>query len=107
MHSNALQREESSSTHQNTSFPNQETLTSHTSNPTRSEETRQKEEPQTARIWKGHPKHSNINKMKKQRNIQRVQEHDKNPPNQTKEEEIGSLPEKRIQNNDSKDDPKS
>ena len=30
--------------------------------------------------------------MKRQRNIQRVKEHDKYPPNQTKEEEIGSLP---------------
>ena len=53
-----------------------------------------KEEPQTARILKGHPKHSNQNKMKKQRNTQQVKEHDKCPPNQTKEEEIGSLPEK-------------
>ena len=33
-----------------------------------------------------------------------VKEHDKCPPNQTKEEERGSLPEKRIQNNDSKND---
>ena len=32
--------------------------------------------------------------MKRQGNIQQVKEHDKNPPNQTKEEEIGSLPEK-------------
>ena len=32
--------------------------------------------------------------MKRQRNIQKVKEHDKCPPNQTKEEEIGSLPEK-------------
>ena len=32
--------------------------------------------------------------MKKQRNIQQVKEHDKCPPNQTKDEEIGSLPEK-------------
>ena len=32
--------------------------------------------------------------MKGQRNIQQVKEHDKCPPNQTKEEEIGSLPEK-------------
>ena len=29
-----------------------------------------------------------------QRNIQQVKEHDKCPPSQTKEEEIGSLPEK-------------
>ena len=32
--------------------------------------------------------------MKRQRNIQQVREHDKNPPNQTKEEEIRSLFEK-------------
>ena len=31
--------------------------------------------------------------MKRQRNIQQVKEHDKNPQNQTKEE-IGTLPEK-------------
>ena len=52
-----------------------------------------KEEPQTSSIQKSHPKHSNLNKMKRQRNIQQVKEHDKCPPNQTKEE-IGSLPEK-------------
>ena len=87
MHS---REKKSSSIHQNTdtNFPNQETLTSHLSNPTH------REEPQTSSIQKGHPKHSNLNKMKRQRNIQQVKEHDKCPPNQTKEEEIGSLPEK-------------
>ena len=34
--------------------------------------------------------------MKRQRNIQQVKEHDKCPPNQIKEEEIGNLPEKEI-----------
>ena len=34
--------------------------------------------------------------MKRQRNIQQVKEHDKCPPNQTKEEEIWSLPEKQF-----------
>ena len=34
--------------------------------------------------------------MKRQRDIQQVREHDKCPPNQTKEEEIGSLPEKEL-----------
>ena len=53
-----------------------------------------KQEPQASSLQKGHPKHSNINKMKRQRNIQQVKEHDKFPPNQTKEEEMGSLPEK-------------
>ena len=32
--------------------------------------------------------------MKRQINIQQVKEHDKSPPNHTKEEEIWSLPEK-------------
>ena len=32
--------------------------------------------------------------MKRQRNTQQIKEQDKCPPNQTKEEEIGSLPEK-------------
>ena len=62
-----------------------------------------KEEPQTSSIQKGHPKHSNLKKMKRQRNIQQVKEHDKCPQDQKKkkkkkeeeeEEEIGSLSEK-------------
>ena len=32
--------------------------------------------------------------MKRWRNTQQVKEHDKSPPNQTKEEEIGNLPDK-------------
>ena len=53
-----------------------------------------KEEPQAARIQKGHPKYSNVNKTKRQKNTQQVKEQDKCPPNQTKEEEMRSLPEK-------------
>ena len=34
--------------------------------------------------------------MKRQRSIQQVKKHDKCPPNQTKEEEIGNLPEKEL-----------
>ena len=34
--------------------------------------------------------------MKRQRIIKQVKEHDKSGPNQTKEEEIGSLPEKEL-----------
>ena len=34
--------------------------------------------------------------MKRQRNTQQVKEHDKCPPNQSKEEEIGGLPKKEI-----------
>ena len=95
MHS---REKKSSSTYQNTdtSFPNQETLTSHPTPPT-VRNLPNKEEPQTARIWKGHPKHSNINKMKRRRNTQQVKEQDKCPPNQTKEEEIGNLPDKEFQ----------
>ena len=53
-----------------------------------------KRTPQTARIQKGHPKHRNINNTKRQRNTQQVKEQDKYPPNQTKEEEVGNLPDK-------------
>ena len=35
--------------------------------------------------------------MKRQRNTQQIKEYDKSPPNQTKEEEIGNLPEKEFQ----------
>ena len=35
--------------------------------------------------------------MKSQRNIQQVKEQDKCPPNQTKKEEIGNLPDKEFQ----------
>ena len=52
-----------------------------------------KEEPQISSIQKGHPKHSNLDKMKRERNIQQVKEHDKSSTNQTKDE-IGSLTEK-------------
>ena len=50
--------------------------------------------------------------MKKQRNTQQVKDQDKCPPNQTKEEETGSLPDKEFQYkkfhyNDSENDPKS
>ena len=43
---------------------------------------------------KGTPKHSNLRKMRRQRKMQQVKEQSKNPPDQTNEEEIGSLPEK-------------
>ena len=56
-----------------------------------------KEEPQTVRIQKGFPIDSHINKMERQRNAQQVKEQDKFPPNQTKEEERGNLPDKEFQ----------
>ena len=40
------------------------------------------------------PQTQQSKQVKRQRNTQQVKEHDKCPPNQTKEEEIGSLPEK-------------
>ena len=72
-----------------------------------------KEEPQSARIQKVHPKHSNLNTMKRHRINKQIKEHDKcstNTPLQKKEEEIGNLPErefrilivKMIQNRESK-----
>ena len=95
MHS---REKKSSSTHQNTdtSFPNQEPLTSHRPTPPTVRNLHNKEETQTVRIRKGHLKHSNINKMKRKRNTQQVKEQDKCPPNQTHEEEIGNLPEKKF-----------
>ena len=53
-----------------------------------------KEEPKTSRIQKGHPKHSNLNKMKRHRNTQQAKEQDKCPPNQTKKEDIRNIPDK-------------
>ena len=87
----------SSYTHQNTDtvFPNQETLASQTSpTPPTGSRLHNKDKPQISSLQKGHAKYSYLKKMKRQRNIQQVQEHDKCPPNQTKEEEIGSLPKK-------------
>ena len=43
---------------------------------------------------KGDPKDSKLSKMRRQRNTQEMKEQGKNPPDQTNEEEIGSLPEK-------------
>ena len=56
-----------------------------------------KENSTTARIQKGHPKLSNINKMEIQRSTQQVKEQHKCPPNQIKEEEIGILPDKEFE----------
>ena len=65
------------------------------------------EKQQTSSLQKGHSKHSNLNKMKRQKNIHQVKEHDKCPPNQKKWGGDRDSTWKRIQNNDSKDDPKS
>ena len=42
--------------------------------------------------------------MKRQRNITQMKEQTRNTEVQINEEEIGKLPEKKIQNNDNKDD---
>ena len=42
--------------------------------------------------------------MKRERNTKQIKEQTRNTEVQINEEEIGKLPEKRIQNNDSKDD---
>ena len=44
--------------------------------------------------------------MRRQRNMQQMKEQGKHPPDQSNEEEIGSLHEKEL-SNDCKDDPKS
>ena len=54
------------------------------------------QELQTCSLRKGDPKHSKLSKMKRQRNTQQMKEQSKNPPDQTNEEEIGSLPEKEL-----------
>ena len=47
-----------------------------------------KQESWPSSLQKGHPKHSNLNKMKRQRNIQQVKEYDKKKTaNQTQDEE--------------------
>ena len=45
-------------------------------------------------LQKGDPKHNKSDKMKRQRNIQQMKEHGRNPQDQTNEEEISILPEK-------------
>ena len=45
--------------------------------------------------------------MKRQRNTVKLKEQTRNTGVQINEKEIGKLPEKRIQNNDSKDDQKT
>ena len=48
----------------------------------------------TCSLRKGDPKYIMLSKMRRQRNTQEMQEQGKNPPDQTNEKEIGSLPEK-------------
>ena len=52
------------------------------------------QELRTCSLRKGDPKHSKLSKIKRERNTQQMKEQGKNLPDQTNEEEIGSLPEK-------------
>ena len=86
----------SSLIHQNTgTSPSSRKPTQHTEQtlPTGGRHQKQREL-RTCSLQKGDPKHSKLSKMRTQRNTQQIKEQNKNPPDQTNEEEIGSLPEK-------------
>ena len=106
MHS---REKKSSSTHQKSdaSFPNHENLDKPLIQPHLQGGTSTIKKNHKLSKYRKSTSNSHLNKMKRQINTQQVKEHDKSPPNKTKEEEIGSLPKKRILNNDSKNDPKS
>ena len=74
-----------------TSPLHQEAYTSHC--PTGGRHQKQREL-RTCSLHKGDPKHNKLSKMRRQRNTQQMKEQSKNPPGQTNEEEIDSLPEK-------------
>ena len=84
--------------HQNTgtSLLHQEAYTTHWTNLTHPNGDRhqKQQELQTCSLRKGNPKHSKLNKMRRQRNMQQMKEQGENTRDQTNEEEIGSLPEK-------------
>ena len=63
------------------------------------------EELQSCSLWNENHIHRKIDKMKRQRTMYQMEEQDKTPDKQLNEVEIGKLPEKRIQNIDSEDDP--
>ena len=44
--------------------------------------------------WEKETTNTEVKKMRRQRNMQHIKEQGKNPPDETNEEEIGSLPEK-------------
>ena len=52
------------------------------------------QELRTCTLQKGDTKHRKVSKKRRQRNKQQMKEQGKNAPDQTNEEEIGSLPEK-------------
>ena len=84
----------SSFIHQNTgtSSIHQEAYATHWTSLTTGGRHHKQWELRTCSLWKGDPKHSKLSKMRRQRNTQQMKEQGKNPPHQTNEEEIGSLP---------------
>ena len=88
----------SSSTQQNTgtSPPHQEVYTSHWTKLTHWGQTPEVRGTRYCILQKGDPKHSKLNKMKRQRNMLQMEEQGKNPQHQTNEEEISNLPKKKF-----------
>ena len=63
------------------------------------------EELQSGNLWNKNHIHRKLDKMKRQRAMYQMKEQDKAWEKQLNEVEIGNLPEKRIQNNNTEDDP--
>ena len=86
----------SSPTHQNTGTSSlyQEAYTSHWTNVTHWGQTPKTMWTTNQQPVKRRLKHSKLSKMRRQRNVHQIKEQGKNPPDQTNEEEISSLPEK-------------
>ena len=87
-----------SSTYQNTSTSPPTRKTSHGNGPNSSMGGRNhnKDELRPSSLKKGDSKHSKLNDRKRQRNMQQMKEHCKNPQDQINDKEIGSLPEKKF-----------
>ena len=86
----------SSLIHQNTGTSplHQEAYTTHWTNLPTGVWCQKLQELWTCNLWKGDPKYSKLSKMRRQRNMHQMKEKGIYPPDQTNEEEIGSLPEK-------------
>ena len=98
-HITALQRGDPAAPTKNTyaSFPNQKTLTSHPYNPTHREEPPQQRGTTNCQNTERPPQTQPSKQDEKAEKYQACKEQDKCPPSQTKEEEIGNLPDKEFQ----------
>jgi len=87
-----------SSTYQNTgtNLPTRKTSPGNGPNPSMGGRIYNKEELRLSSLTKGVSKHSKLNDRKRQRNMQQMKEHSKNPQDQINDKEIGSLPEKKF-----------